>query len=163
LRTSSACGLNRGIRRADNPAVVLITAHNLLDPYLGTLIPTLRDDSLGALWKILYVAFFAGPIRFGADGPNLIVLYTIVPWVGVMAAGYAFGRILTMEPERRKRLCLAIGLGATALFVVLRGWNLYGDPRPWTAEAQGQGAPSMPPLLAFLNTTKYPRRSFSCS
>lgn len=137
--------------------VLIITAHNLLDPYLGTLIPTLRDDSLGALWKILYVAFFAGPIQFGADGPNLIVLYTIVPWVGVMAAGYAFGRILTMEPERRKRLCLAIGLGATALFVVLRGWNLYGDPRPWTTEAQGpEGAPSMPAALAFLNTTKYP-------
>ena len=44
-----------------------------------------------------------------------------------MAAGYAFGGILTMAPERRNRLCLAIGLGATALFVVLRAFNLYGD------------------------------------
>jgi uncharacterized membrane protein len=93
--------------------ILIIAAHNLLDSYVGTLIPTLQQDSRGALWKILYVGFFAGPIHFGSDGPNLIVLYTIVPWIGVMAAGYAFGRILTLEPERRNRLCLAIGLGAT--------------------------------------------------
>ena len=47
--------------------------------------------------------------------------------------------------------------GAIALFVVLRGFNLYGNPRPWTADTQGPDcAPSMPVLLAFLNTTKYP-------
>jgi uncharacterized membrane protein len=133
--------------------VLIIAAHNLLDPYVGTLIPTLGDNGIGALWKVFYVGFFAGPIRFGADGPNLIVLYTIVPWIGVMAAGYAFGRILALEPERRNPLCLTIGLGATALFVVLRGFEIYGDPRPWTAEVQASGVPA---LLAFLDTSKYP-------
>jgi hypothetical protein len=40
---------------------------------------------------------------------------------------------------------------------VLRGFNLYGDPRPWHAAAQGRnGAPPMPARLSFLNTTKYP-------
>jgi uncharacterized membrane protein len=74
-----------------------------------------------------------------------------------MAAGYAFGSILTMEPARRNRVCLALGLGATALFLLLRGFNLYGDPRPWSATTPGpDGAPPMPALLAFLNTTKYP-------
>ncbi len=29
-----------------------------------------------------------------------------------------------------------VGLGATALFLVLRGFNLYGDPRPWIVSAQ---------------------------
>jgi uncharacterized membrane protein len=137
--------------------VAIIAAHNLIDPDLGTLIPALRDNSLAGLWKILYIGFFAGPVRFGADGPYLIVLYSIVPWIGVMAAGYAFGKVLTLPPARRNRLCLAIGLGAIALFLVLRGFNLYGDPRPWKAAVQGpNGFHAMPALLAFLNTTKYP-------
>jgi uncharacterized membrane protein len=145
------------------PAVVgaigifIIATHNLLDSYVGTLLPTLGDDLRAALWKILYVGFFAGPIHVGADGPSVIVLYTIVPWIGVMATGYAFGRILTMEPERRNRLCLTTGVGATALFVALRGFNLYGDPQPWTIQLPGpNGLPAMPAALAFLNTTKYP-------
>jgi uncharacterized membrane protein len=137
--------------------VIIIAAHNLMDSALGRLIPALSDGVSGALWKILYVGFYAGPIRFGADGPSLIVLYSIVPWIGVMAAGYAFGRVLTLEPARRDRICLVLGLGATALFLVLRGFNLYGDPRPWSASAQGpEGGPPTPALFAFLNTTKYP-------
>jgi len=36
------------------------------------------------------------------------------------------------------------------LFPVLRGTNLYGDPRPWSATTP------LPALLSFLNTTKYP-------
>jgi uncharacterized membrane protein len=71
---------------------------------------------------------------------TLVVLYTVIPWFAVMAAGYAFGTIL-----HRRRLVLAIGVFATALFVVLRATNLYGDPNPWSGGA-----------LAFLNTTKYP-------
>jgi uncharacterized membrane protein len=137
--------------------LVIIAGHNLLDSSLGELIPALADSSLSGLWKILYVGFFAGPIQLEPDGPNLIVLYSIVPWIGVMAAGYAFGKVLTLEPARRNRLCLAVGLGATALFLILRGFNLYGDPRPWSAASQGpNGAPPMPALFAFLNTTKYP-------
>jgi uncharacterized membrane protein len=134
--------------------LIVIAGHNLVDPYLPKLIPELADSNLAGLWKILYLGFFAGPIRFGATGPNLIVLYSIVPWIGVMAAGYAFGKVLTLQPARRNGICLAIGLGATALFLVLRGLNLYGDPRPWNA-APG-GSSSMPALLAFLNTNKYP-------
>jgi len=137
--------------------VLIIAAHNLLDSYIGKLLEGLDGNRLSGLWKIVYVGFFAGPIRFGPDGPNLIVLYSIIPWIGVMAAGYAFGKILTLEPAQRKRLCLMIGLSAIGLFLVLRGFNLYGDPRPWHTALQGQnGAPPMAALLSFLNTTKYP-------
>jgi len=129
--------------------LVVIAAHNL--------IPIPGGDGVSALWKILYVGFYAGPIQLGEGGPSLVVLYSIVPWIGVMAAGYAFGSVLTMEPSRRNRVCLALGLGATALFLLLRGFNLYGDPRPWSAAAQAPGGPPpMPALLSFLNTTKYP-------
>jgi uncharacterized membrane protein len=137
--------------------VVIIAAHNLMDPHMGALLDSLDQNRLSGLWKIFYVGFFAGPVQFGPHGPNLIVLYSIIPWIGVMAAGYAFGKILTLEPAQRKRLCLTIGLLAVGLFLVLRGFNLYGDPRPWHAAAQGwNGAPPMPALFAFLNTTKYP-------
>ncbi len=137
--------------------MVIIAAHNLMDSQMGKLLDGLDENRLSGLWKIFYVGFFAGPIQFGPDGPNLFVLYSIIPWIGVMAAGYAFGKILLLEPASRHRVCLLMGLSAIALFLILRGFNLYGDPRPWHAHAQGHnGAPPMPALLSFLNTTKYP-------
>ncbi len=137
--------------------VAIIAAHNLMDSHMGKLLDSLDANRFSALWKIFYVGFFAGPVQFGPNGPNLIVLYSLIPWIGVMAAGYAFGKILALEPARRNQLCLTIGLSAIALFLVLRGFNLYGDPRPWHAAAQGRnGMPPMPGWLSFLNTTKYP-------
>src|SRR3989449_5541312 len=119
---------------------LIIALHNSLLPWLINHVP------LGELWKILYIGFWNGRVA----GTPLIVLYSIIPWIGVMAAGYWFGTVLALEPARRNRICLRLGLGATALFLVLRGFNLYGDPRPWSS-----GTP-MPALLSFLNTTKYP-------
>jgi uncharacterized membrane protein len=137
--------------------VAIIGTHNLMDPRMHTLLEGLDQNRLSGLWKIMYVGFFAGPIQFGPNGPNLIVLYSIIPWIGVMAAGYAFGKILTLDADRRRQLCLTIGLSAIGLFLVLRGFNLYGDPRPWHASVAGRnGGPPMPTLFAFLNTTKYP-------
>jgi hypothetical protein len=40
------------------------------------------------------------------------------------------------------------------LLLVLRGFNLYGDPRPWHVADQGQnGSAPMSALFAFLNTS----------
>jgi hypothetical protein len=108
---------------------------------------------VGDRW--LYLGFYAGPIALGPSGPPLIVLYTLVPWAGVMASGYAFGAIARRDHSRHQ-LRLAIGLAAVALFLILRGFNLYGDPRPWSVTVRPEGATPMPALLAFLNTTKYP-------
>jgi uncharacterized membrane protein len=87
--------------------------------------------------------------------------YVLIPWVGVMAAGYAFGRIL-QRPDGRK-WTLALGLAMTALFFLLRGLNLYGNSRV----GLGDGVPySTGPwrvqptttltLISFFNTLKYP-------
>jgi uncharacterized membrane protein len=135
--------------------LLVLASHNLLDSHAGSLAQTLGNDGRAALWKILYIGFWAGPIQLGESGPNLFVLYSIIPWIGVMAAGYGFGIILTAEPERRNRRCLQIGLGATALFLLLRGFNLYGDPAPWGGPTPA-GRAVMPRLLSFLNTSKYP-------
>jgi uncharacterized membrane protein len=127
--------------------VAIIAGHNVLDAYSAPVGASLEASSVAWLWQLLY---FGGEFRIGAGGPPLVVLYSIVPWIGVMAAGYAFGAIVRLPEEKRRRICLAIGAAAVALFVVLRGLNVYGDPRPWSA------AGPMPAALSFLNTTKYP-------
>ena len=121
----------------------IIGLHNLTD---GLQSPGGEPGATSWLWQILYAG---GPIGGQDGGPVLFVLYSLIPWVGVMAAGYAFGSIVIMEPARRRRLCLALGLGATALFVILRAINGYGNPSPW-------GGGRMPAPLSFLNPAKYP-------
>src|SRR5262245_14219932 len=126
--------------------VVLVAGHNLADPFLPALARAAGSSSFAWLWQILYLG---GPIQLGSSGPELVVLYSLIPWVGVMALGYAFGTVLRKRPDERRRWCLSIGLGATALFLVLRGFNLYGNPTPW-------GGSGMRAVFSFLNTTKYP-------
>jgi Predicted membrane protein len=125
--------------------IVIIAGHNLLDSFAANLTQTLGQDITSNLWRIFYIGFWAGPVTLGPDGPNLVVLYSLVPWIGVMAAGYAFGQIAVENRVHRDRACLWIGLSALGAFLVLRGFNLYGDPHPWSGTA-----------LSFLNTTKYP-------
>lgn len=118
--------------------VAMIALHNVMD-VVGSV------D--GWIAQILY---FGGPIQLGKNGPTLMVLYSIVPWIGVMAAGYGFGTILLLEPRRRDRLCLAIGGAAIGLFLLLRGVDFYGDPSHWRPPSP------MPAALRFVNTSKYP-------
>ena len=98
----------------------------------------------------LRVLYTGGVIELGEGGPYLLVLYSIVPWIGVMAAGYLFGPILALLSARRRRLCIAIGATMIVLFFGLRTGNVYGDPRPWSASAEGAS------WVSFLNVTKYP-------
>lgn len=126
--------------------LVTVFGHNLVGTLLGPPPAPGEAGSLGWLWQLLYRD---GGIMLGTDGPLLVVLYVLVPWVGVMALGYVFGTVLRWEPARRDRACRLLGAGAIALFLLLRGTNLYGDPTPW-------GGGQMPPLLSFLNTAKYP-------
>ena len=97
------------------------------------------------VWEFIYPV--GAEVRLGHDGPVITVLYTIVPWVGVMAAGYAFGAIMTREPAERRRLCLKIGLSATALFLVLGGLAVFQRPAP---------ADAPPAVIRLLNQQKYP-------
>ena len=127
--------------------LAIIAGHNLLD---GQLTREFGNDLGSNLWKILYVGFYSGPAQLGPDGPSLMVLYSIVPWIGVMAAGYAFGTIVVMPAAQRRRACLAIGGAAIVLFLVLRGFNLYGDPNHWSPGGR------LPALFSFLAATKYP-------
>jgi uncharacterized membrane protein len=127
---------------------VTIVAHPILYPIMGAI--NAPDGSfLDALFKVLYLG---GGFDIGKDGPPLLVLFVIVPWIGVMAAGYAFGPVMRWPAERRRSFCLQLGIGATVLFVALRAFDGFGDPRHW----HDQMTKGWPGLLAFLNTSKYP-------
>jgi uncharacterized membrane protein len=106
--------------------------------------------SLGALgwaWQLLHVQ---SPIVYAPERVFFVV-YPLIPWIGVMAAGYLFGGILQTEQGARDRKLFALGFGLTGAFLILRGINLYGDPTPWTRQASFVST-----VLSFLNCQKYP-------
>jgi uncharacterized membrane protein len=79
------------------------------------------------------------------------VLYSLVPWIGVMAAGYGFGAIVTRPAAERNRWCLTIGLVSTALFLAIGGYFVLTQP------ARPNGSTGAPPMLfQLLNQRKYP-------
>ena len=153
--------------------VAIIALHNVTDFYTFQLTHAASASSLSWLWQTLY---FGGNIALsarGEDGPQLAVLYSIIPWIGVMAAGYAFGRVMRLDAARRRRVCFALGGGVVVAFLVLRGFNLYGDPRPWgdaarraaaqklaaqQAAAQPNVSAGQPPTAAQPPATATPRR-----
>ena len=122
--------------------LVLIAAHNLFDGINGSTL-----GALAPLWTLLHVPGFIMP------GPAhaLFSAYPLIPWVGVTAVGYALGALWDLPANRRRALLLRMGVGSIALFLVLRGFNVYGDPRPWTVQPTGSMT-----LLSFINVNKYP-------
>ena len=124
--------------------VLVIATHGLADgllPDSGTA-GTLR--AAGAL--LLQRGLLPLP-----GGVNVVFAYPLIPWLGVVAAGYGFGEVIRLEPGRRRRVMGITGIAMTAAFVILRAWGVYGDPSPWTTQAT--------PLLtglSFLNCTKQP-------
>jgi uncharacterized membrane protein len=132
--------------------LAMIATHNLLDP--------INPASFGKyywLWMLLHTP---GRIQIGSHF-LFSVRYVLIPWVGVMSLGFAFGKLL-LWPDRRKWI-LTLGLAATALFFVLRGISLYGNgiaglpfgyPRsagPWSV----QSTLSLT-VVSFFNVLKYP-------
>jgi uncharacterized membrane protein len=124
--------------------LVLVFGHNLLDPIQmgGTSPPAL-------LWYVLHqekLVYFA---------PDSVVYfhYPLIPLMGLMALGYVFGTLY--QPEvgagTRRKWLLWTGTAAIVLFLILRGFNLYGEPNPWSPQLT-----VVDTILSFLNTTKYP-------
>ena len=103
--------------------------------------------STAAVWAALHARqlYEVGPF-------SVFFSYPLLPWIGVMFVGYgAAGLFELPEKQRRKRL-LQIGVSLVVSFVLVRAFNVYGDPHPW------HGDPSNPAasVMSFLATTKYP-------
>ena len=120
----------------------MIVLHNALD--------VVRPESFGAwagLWRVLH----APGVFEVAPGVKCGVGYPLIPWTGVMAAGYAFGPLLLREAAIKRRWLLALALSFTALFIIVRSTNLYGDPGPWARQPTWLFT-----VFSFLNCEKYP-------
>jgi len=123
-------------------ALAMILGHNLFD--------SVRAEDLGAGASVWHLLHQRGSIHLG-EGARLYVLYPLVPWIGVMSAGYALGPVMALAADERKRVLLALGAAITVGFVLLRATNLYGDPASWTVQKTWLAT-----LLSFLNCQKYP-------
>jgi uncharacterized membrane protein len=133
--------------------IVMIALHNLLDRFQvqGWEGPTSPVPSVAAkLWMILHQPFHAFPV-VGFPSPVVAVMYPLIPWVGVMAVGYAFGSLYQKDAPQRRRWLLWMGVIATWLFIFLRAVDMYGDPAHWSSQKNVVFT-----VLSFVNTTKYP-------
>jgi uncharacterized membrane protein len=85
--------------------------------------------------------------------PRLLfdVAYPILPWLGIMLAGFVAGRWFQQPAERRKKIFFRLGLLSLGLFIILRFINLYGDPDHWAVQKN-----TVFTVLSFLNVSKYP-------
>lgn len=108
------------------------------------------DGAGGVVWNFLHTPNFI-PI---STKPAFSILsgYPIIPWSGVLAAGYLFGQVMQWEVLRRRKFLLWTGLGLIFLFITLRTFNIYGNPAPWSPQPRG----AIYSVLSFLNTLKYP-------
>ncbi len=126
-------------------SVAVIALHHLLD--FIRVNPTPRTGFWDAVWMALHqpgVIFFT-PAVHG------LVLYPLIPWVGVLVAGYTFGAFYQLESERRRRILFRLGVALLICFVLLRSVNIYGDPSRWSMQKN-----AIFTVLSFLNVSKYP-------
>ncbi len=157
--------------------VLMIVLHNRLDGFQVPPNIAFGGDPPPDLSQMVWMILHQPSVLPLSDGVSAFIAYPLIPWVGVMAAGYALGAIYSWDTTKRRRFLLAVGVIATVLFVGIRMTNLYGDPGPWTTKASAiERESSSPPqpgpprpsaahsplsdqtyaLLSFLNTTKYP-------
>lgn len=131
-------------------SIAMIALHNLLDSIRVQSFPTPGNPLPGG-WDALWMLLHQQGLVFFTDKVYGLLLYPLIPWVGVLAAGYGFGAFYQWEPQRRRRMLLKLGIGLLLGFVVLRGLNVYGDPSRWSAQENPWFT-----VLSFLNVTKYP-------
>ena len=116
--------------------VAIILGQQLFALAAGALPPSVQS-AIGPLWEFIYSSGLPGP-------QGISILYVLVPWIGVMMAGYGFGAILQMEHARSIRYCLWIGISAIIIFL---GWG--------SIVATSQTG-DMPFLFRLLAQRKYP-------
>jgi uncharacterized membrane protein len=121
---------------------VIVVFHNLLDG-IGPMVP----PSIKWLLIILHVRDYISI----APGIEFLIAYPLIPWIGVIALGYAFGNIMLLEDNKKKTTLFWAGSGMILAFFILRLINIYGDPQAWSVEGS-----RLFTVFSFINVTKYP-------
>ncbi|HTQ66437.1 MAG TPA: heparan-alpha-glucosaminide N-acetyltransferase domain-containing protein [Puia sp.] len=108
--------------------------------YVPKIFPASMRASVGWIWEFLYPS--------GLDGmPGISILYVLIPWIGVMMAGYGFGQLLISKRENLKKICFWIGISSIITFVIAGSLIIIlGSPY------EGK----MPFLFRLLAQQKYP-------
>src|ERR1700741_3434612 len=96
-------------------ALTMILGHNLLDGIEAS-------GSWGWLWIMAHAPGMLRP----TPGVEMMAIYPLIPWVAVMAAGYALAPVFLQPEAQRRRTLLTLGSVVTIGFIVLRATNLYG-------------------------------------
>jgi uncharacterized membrane protein len=127
--------------------LLIFFGHNLLN------YPSINHNLTGGwLADLLYFSNFS---VYTLDKSHVfIIVYSFVPWTGVMLLGYCLGKLFTpqFDPRKRRKILLQLGFALLALFLILRFINNYGDPVPWSKQPRG----NVFTFLSFLNVNKYP-------
>ena len=114
--------------------LAMIVLHNLLDGI--TFPPQIAFGGLARLFPSRLACSSSTKHYSGRRRSSIFIAYPLIPWIGVMAVGYALGARLPWNARRRRKLLLTIGLVATLLFVA-------APPRTSTAiRAGGATKPS---------------------
>jgi uncharacterized membrane protein len=124
--------------------VLLIATHGLV----GGLSPASETPALLSAAGALLLR--PGLLSLPGD-VTVLVGYPLLPWLGVVAAGYGFGEVVRLDPGWRRGIMRTTGLAMIAAFVILRVWGVYGEPRPWATQAT-----PLLTALSFVNCTKQP-------
>jgi uncharacterized membrane protein len=134
-------------------AGVILIGHNALDgirvppwfPGSGQPAPGVGD----ALWMLLHQSGF---VQIGGpSGPVVLVQYPLLPWIGLVTAGYVMAAIYAWPAERRRRTLVLSAMTMLATFVGLRTFNIYGNPTDWAPQPT-----LVQSAMAFMNVQKYP-------
>ncbi len=122
--------------------LIIIFGHDLLQ---GNPFP--QGSPLNVITTILM------GVGFYQITPNhaFLISYPLIPWLGIILAGFGFGTLITQAGENRKKLILRIGLGILALFVAIRTFNIYGDVSHWSFQKDALFS-----FFSFINVSKYP-------
>jgi len=123
-------------------ALAMIVGHNALDGVTAQ-----HLGAAGWVWNVLHQP----EVFTVAPGVSLLALYPLIPWVAVMALGYALGPIMQLHESQRRRPLLTLGALTMIGFVTLRLTNLYGDPVAWAVQDE-----ALATVLSFVNVEKYP-------
>jgi uncharacterized membrane protein len=79
---------------------------------LPKVFPLVIQKYAGYAWEFVYPAGLHGL-------PGVTILYVLVPWIGVMMAGYGFGIVFLKKAEVRRKICLWTGLSSIILFILV--------------------------------------------
>ncbi len=131
----------------------IILTHNLLD--------SVNPSAFGRFAGVWLVLHGHGAFWIVPGKSVFSVGFSLIPWVGVVAAGYALGDLLLKE--NRRKLIFRIGVALTIAFLFLRIFHLYGNGQlclqPWCTDARGpwRVQPTLTlTMVSFFDTLKFP-------